>query len=152
MKKRVSFLLAIVLLLSVLTGCGGKKELDPQTLADDLLQNAEFTDSLSQLDPAVVAVLYGTDPADYDAVLSYAGTGATAEEITVFTAKDSAAADRLLTLAQDHVSARVEAFKNYGPGSAMSLEDAVVKKSGNHVVVIVCSDTKGAAKIADKYI
>ena len=33
-----------------------------------------------------------------------------------------------------------------------TLENAIVKKSGNHVVVVVCSDSETAAKIADKYI
>ena len=119
---------------------------------DELLSSARFTDSLNQLDDPVVPILYGVDAADYTSAIVYAGTGATAEEIAVFTARDDAAADRLLTAARTRVDDRIESFKNYGPAAAMSLENAIVEKSGKYVIVVVCSDSEGAAKIADKYI
>ena len=47
---------------------------------------------------------------------------------------------------------QIESYKSYGPAAAMTLENAIVEKSGNHVIVVVCTDSDGAAKIADKYI
>lgn len=151
MKRTIAFVLILTCLLTALSGCG-KKEVDPRALVDELLENADFTDSLNELDAVIVPMLYtGVDSADIQDVISYAGTGATAEEITVFTAKDGTAADRLLAAAKEHVADRIESFKNYGPAAAMALEDAVVEKSGNHVIVVVCSDSKTAAKIVDKH-
>ena len=151
MKRTIAILLILACLFTALAGCG-KKEVDPRALVDDLLKNAAFTDSLNELDAVIVPMLYtGADSADIQAVISYAGTGATAEEITVFTARDAAAADRLLAAAKEHVADRIESFKNYGPAAAMALEDAVVEKSGDHVIVVVCSDSKTAAKIVDDY-
>ena len=152
MKRKIAWLLALVCLVSALTGCGGKKELEPRAFVDELLSGAKFTDSLNQLDDPVVPLLYGVDAADYTSAIVYAGTGATAEEIAVFTAKDDAAADRLLTAARTRVDDQIESYKNYGPAAAMTLENDIVEKSGNYVVVVVCSDSEGAAKIADKYI
>ncbi len=152
MKRKIAWLLALVCLLTAFTGCGGKKELEPRAFVDELLSGAKFTDSLNQLDDPVVPLLYGVDAADYTSAIVYAGTGATAEEIAVFTARDDAAADRLLTAARTRVDDRIESFKNYGPAAAMSLENAIVEKSGKYVIVVVCSDSEGAAKIADKYI
>ena len=152
MKRKIAWLLALVCLVSALTGCGGKKELEPRAFVDELLSGAKFTDSLDQLDDSIVPLLYGVDAADYTSAIVYAGTGATAEEIAVFTARDDAAADRLLTAARTRVDDRIESFKNYGPAAAMSLENAIVEKSGKYVIVVVCSDSEGAAKIADKYI
>ena len=119
---------------------------------DELLAGAKFTDSLNQLDDAVVPLLYGVDAADYTSAIVYAGTAATAEEIAVFTAADAAAADRLLTAARARVDKQIESYKSYGPAAAMTLENAIVEKSGNYVIVVVCTDSQGAAKIADKYI
>ena len=152
MKRKIAWLLALVCLLSALAGCGGKKELEPRAFVDELLANAKFTDSLNQLDDPVVPLLYGVDAADYTSAIVYCGTAATAEEIAVFTAKDDAAADRLLTAARARVDKQIESYKSYGPAAAMTLENAVVEKSGKYVVVVICTDSQGAAKIADKYI
>ena len=151
MKKTVVLILAACLLLG-LTACGGKKEMDGQTLADDLLANADFTDSLSRLDDQVVPALYGLDAGDYTDCVVYCGTAATAEEIAIFQAVDEAAAGRIPTAAEARVASRIETYKDYGPAEAMKLEDAVVRQSGLYVVVVVCSDAAGAEKIVDQYI
>lgn len=153
MKKKIAFLLAVVCLLSVLTACGSsKKEIVPQTFVSEVLNGADFTDSLDQVDEAVAVLLYGLNEADYKSATVYCGTAATAEEIAVFEAVDAAAADRILSAAQARVTHQIETYKSYGPAAAMALEDAVVAKNGNFVVVVVCSDSDGAAKIAGQYV
>ena len=152
MKKTVAFLLAIVCLAALLTGCGGsKKTMEPRAFVDDVLANANFTDSLNQLSDDVVAQYYGVDSADYTSAIAYGGTAATAEQIAVFEAKDSAAAERILSALQTFVAEKVEAYKSYGPAAAMSLENAPVKIIGNCVVAVVCADSDSAAKIVDQY-
>ena len=152
MKKTVAFLLAIVCLASLLTGCGGsKKTMEPRAFVDDVLANANFTDSLNQLSDDVVAQYYGVDSADYTSAIAYGGTAATAEQIAVFEAKDSAAAERILSALQTFVAEKVEAYKSYGPAAAMSLENAPVKIIGNCVVAVVCTDSDSALKVVDQY-
>ena len=152
MKKTVAFLLAIVCLAALLTGCGGsKKTMEPRAFVDDVLANANFTDSLNQLSDDVVAQYYGVDSADYTSAIAYGGTAATAEQIAVFEAKDSAAAERILSALQTSVAEKVEAYKSYGPAAAMSLENAPVKIIGNCVVAVVCADSDSALKVVDQY-
>ena len=152
MKKTVAFLLAIVCLAALLTGCGGtKKTMEPRAFVDDVLANANFTDSLNQLSDDVVAQYYGVDSADYTSAIAYGGTAAPAEQIAVFEAKDSAAAERILSALQTFVAEKVEAYKSYGPAAAMSLENAPVKIIGNCVVAVVCADSDSALKVVDQY-
>ena len=152
MKTTVAFLLAIVCLAALLTGCGGsKKTMEPRAFVDDVLANANFTDSLNQLSDDVVAQYYGVDSADYTSAIAYGGTAATAEQIAVFEAKDSAAAERILSALQTFVAEKVEAYKSYGPAAAMSLENAPVKIIGNCVVAVVCADSDSALKVVDQY-
>ena len=152
MKKTVAFLLAIVYLAALLTGCGGsKKTMEPRAFVDDVLANANFTDSLNQLSDDVVAQYYGVDSADYTSAIAYGGTAATAEQIAVFEAKDSAAAERILSALKTFVAEKVEAYKSYGPAAAMSLENAPVKIIGNCVVAVVCADSDSAVKVVDQY-
>ena len=152
MKKTVAFLLAIVCLAALLTGCGGsKKTMEPRAFVDDVLANANFTDSLNQLSDDVVAQYYGVNSADYTSAIAYGGTAATAEQIAVFEAKDSAAAERILSALQTFVAEKIEAYKSYGPAAAMSLENAPVKIIGNCVVAVVCADSDSALKVVDQY-
>lgn len=152
MKKTVAILLAIVCLAALLTGCGGsKKTMEPRAFVDDVLANANFADSLNQLSDDVVAQYYGVDSADYTSAIAYGGTAATAEQIVVFEAKDSAAAERILSALQTFVAEKVEAYKSYGPAAAMSLENAPVKIIGNCVVAVVCADSDSALKVVDQY-
>lgn len=151
MKKLTVFLLAACLALP-LCGCGKKTALDGEALVSELLEKAQFTDSLDRLDDKTVPVLYGVDAADYTAAIVYAGTGATAEEIAVFTCADEAAAGRVLTAVQARVNSQIEAYKNYGPADTLMLQDAVVRQSGVYVVMVVCGDSDTAAKIVDKYL
>lgn len=152
MKKTVAFLLAIVCLAALLTGCGGsKKTMEPRAFVDDVLANANFADSLNQLSDDVVAQYYGVDSADYTSAIAYGGTAATAEQIAVFEAKDSAAAERILSALQTFVAEKIEAYKSYGPAAAMSLENAPVKIIGNCVVAVVCADSDSALKVVDQY-
>ena len=152
MKRKLTLLLALLCLLAAFTGCGGKKELVPQSFISEMLDGAEFTDSLAQVDEAVALLLYGVDAADCKSINVYCGTAATAEEIAVFEANDSAAAERILSAAQARVAHQIETYKSYGPAAAMALEDAVVAKTGNFVVVVVCSDSQGAKKLAEPYL
>ena len=153
MKKTIALLLAVVCVLGLLSGCGGKKkELDPQAFVDELLSGAKFKDSLNQLDGPVIPILYGVNEADYSSAIVYAGTAATAEEIAVFEAVDDAAAERLLTAARERVDHQIEVYQSYGPAQAMTLQNGVVKRSGNHVVVVICEDAENAQKICDKYL
>ena len=125
--------------------------MEPRAFVDDVLANANFTDSLNQLSDDVVAQYYGVDSADYTSAIAYGGTAATAEQIVVFEAKDSAAAERILSALQTFVAEKVEAYKSYGPAAAMSLENAPVKIIGNCVVAVVCADSDSALKVVDQY-
>ena len=153
MKKTIALLLAVVCVLGLLSGCGGKKkELDPKAFVDELLSGAKFKDSLNQLDGPVIPILYGVNEADYSSAIVYAGTAATAEEIAVFEAVDDAAADRLLEAAKARVASQIETYKSYGPAQAMTLENGTVAKTGSYVIVVICTDTEGAKTVTDKYI
>lgn len=150
MKKRVALLLAVICLLSVFTGCG-KKEVEPRKLADELLTGAKFVDSMNPISDTVIPILYEIDSSDYTDALVYCGTAATAEEIAIFHAADDAAASRLLLAAQARVDHQIEVYSTYGPEAARTLENGIVRQSGDYVVVVICSDSSGAQKIMDEY-
>ena len=152
MKTKIAVFLAVACLLTAVCGCGGKKDFVPQSFADELLSGAGFKDSLNRLDDPVVPILYDIDAEDYSEAIVYCGTAATAEEIAVFTAKNDPAAERILTAARSRVDHLIESYKAYGPAAAMTLENSVVTRTGNYVIVVVCSDSDGARRICEQYL
>ena len=151
MKKTMTLLLALTCLLAVLSGCGSKKEMEAQKLADELLSGAKFVDSMNPISDTVIPILYKIDAGDYTSALVYCGTAATAEEIAIFQAKDDEAAARLLEAARTRVDHQIEVYSSYGPEAARTLENGVVKQIGDYIVVVICSDTDGAKKIVEQY-
>ena len=124
-------------LLLILAGCGkGEvKDVDPSVLADTLKNAITFQDDLEAVDEA-----------DFEAFKVYTGTGATAEEIAVFKAKDEQAADRLYQAMQARVESQKTAFLNYNPNEMKKLQDPLIRKKGVTVVLCVSDDTPAAEK------
>ena len=151
MKRKTALFLVLVCLLGILAGCGGKKDVEPQKLADELMTGAKFVDSLNPISDTVIPILYDIDSADYTSALVYCGTAATAEEIAIFKAADDAAAKRLMEAAQARVDHQIEVYSSYGPEAARTLENGIVKQSGDYVIVVICADSDGAKKIVDQY-
>lgn len=135
-------------LLLILAGCGkGEvKDVDPSVLADTLKNAITFQDDLEAVDATAMGRMYEVDEADFEAFKVYTGTGATAEEIAVFKAKDEQAADRIYQAMQARVESQKTAFLNYNPNEMKKLQDPLIRKKGVTVVLCVSDDTPAAEK------
>ena len=135
-------------LLLVLTGCAKDepKEVDPAVLADTLNTALTFKDEMTAGNEAVLKMLFEIDEADIEAFKIYESSGATAEEIAVFKAKDEKAAERIYQAMQKRVEEQKTAFENYQPAEMKKLQDPLIKKQGVMVVLCVSDDTPAAEK------
>lgn len=136
MKRSVfSLLLALALILG-LSGCGSAGgKLDIQALAEDLLENGEFSDELWKIDDSMVEKLYNVE--DYTQALVYVGSGATAEELALFAFPSEDAAARGLQKAQARLESQIGDYRTYLPQEVPKLQNAVVKQWGSFVIVCV---------------
>lgn len=136
MKRRIlPFLLALALILG-LSGCGSAGgKLDIQALAEDLLENGEFSDELWKIDDSMVEKLYNVE--DYTQALVYVGSGATAEELALFAFPSEDAAARGLQKAQARLESQIGDYRTYLPQEVPKLQNAVVKQWGSFVIVCV---------------
>ena len=152
MKRTLSLLLSLML-LSTLCACGGSSPADfaPGDLAAELLDSDCFTDLLSEMDTDVALELYGIDKAEVESCAVYLGTGATAEEIAVFKAKDADGVKTIAEALNARVASQITAYENYVPAEVPKLKDAIVESSGVYAVYVTASDVKGAGAIIDKY-
>lgn len=137
MKRKVLLLALIGTLLIQMTGCSSNKtkEIDGEALAQYFIDHIEFEDELSAIDASMNDRMYEI-PEDVTGIV-YVGSGATSEEIAVFTAKTPEDADLMLTAANQHIEDQKESYANYLPLEAAKLENAFVKEYGNYVIVVV---------------
>lgn len=147
-KTKTAIVTLLSLLLAGLCACGGgngSTSVDIKTLPEAILEQVKFEDTLAELDQDAIENLY--DVPEGVTARVFLGSGATAEEIAVFTAQDEAAAKTMLENAKTHISERTESFENYIPEQVKLLDNAIVKQFGTSVVVCVAADTDTALKV-----
>lgn len=89
---------------------------------------------------------YGISEGDVVSGRLYLSSGATAEEIAVFEAKDDTAAERLLAAARERVEAQKTAFEDYAPAEMAKLNSAVVERNGKIIALCIADDSAAAQK------
>lgn len=145
MRKKVSVVAAIFVLIAVIAGCGPKtgsesKEYDLTALSNELLESEAFSDILSPVKLEIISPLYGFEAADIDESTVYCSTGATTEEIALFKCKDEAAAKRVLEKAEARAQSQKTIYASYAPAEPAKIDDGYVARDGVYVFYIISDD------------
>lgn len=154
MKKVIKNALCLVLCaltIFAFAGCSGTqtKEIDIEKLANDILTQVQFKDTLTKLDDDMISKLYGIDYAEQQIV--YISTGATAEEIALFKLKDESDAQNAYDAVNKRLDYQKSSFELYIPEEMVKLDAAVIDLYGNYVIFCV-SDGDTAKTVIDGYI
>lgn len=152
MKK--GLLCAAAVLLLLLPGCSGgsaAKTADVQKVADGLISSVKFKDQMSMLKQDTAVKLYGIDSGDVTKAAVYESTGATAEEVAAFEAKDEQAVGRVKEKAEQRVEDQKSGFQDYQPAEMAKLKNPVLVEKGKYVVLCVSDDNETAKKTIDGF-
>ena len=130
--KRCSFFLfSLLFFIAAAAGCSSSvKEVDFSAMSQDLLGSGAFTDLMNTVTPETAATLYGIESDDVKSCTVYCGTGATAEEIALFLATGTDAADRIKAAADARIQHQITAYESYVPAEVPKLENALVYENG----------------------
>ena len=155
MKKYLSVTLAALRLILSLTACGGNTPKDVNVSAADLAGQLSETvsDGTLSSEPVVSDILASTYFIDMEQVedsAAYMSTGATSCEVAVVKCKDSSYTSEVQDLFKSRVENRSELFASYAPEEVKKLDAAIIKVSGNYVVLCVTDDTAKAESILKK--
>ena len=107
--------------------------------AQALIDAGAFDGEMEQVDEYTVALLYGieeesiTDCASYMAINS----SVSADEVTVLVLADEGAAQAAETACQERVEDQIASYRTYGPDQVPRLEEAVISRRGNTVLLAV---------------
>lgn len=152
--KQTLALLCSLLFIVTASGCSAKKavQIDVDALANKLMSSVKFNDQLTKLDEKAALKLYGLQSSDVTKQSVFVGTGATAEEISVWQAKNADAAKRV----KDAVLARIEAqkvgFQDYVPKEMTKLKNPMLVTEGNTVILCLSNQNTTAKQVIDSLI
>lgn len=174
MKRAVSLLVSLVLLLGLLPGCGqsgdtpASPEPEPaglaepseapaaQALAEAVLPASGKEDGLEVegLDrdtdagrlAAYIEAICGLTADQWVDAAVIRGTGASAFEIVVLRLGDEDAAAGLETVLADYLTAREGAFTGYAPAEAEMVANGLVRREERTVGLFICPDPEGAGE------
>lgn len=145
-------LIALVLIFTA--GCSARSNVsaDMNAVADEILKGTKFSDQMSAVDQKMALKIYGLEAADVEKAKVYESTGATAEEVAAFEAKDESAAAVIDKAASERVKDQTSAFEGYQPKEMTKLKSPLLVQKGKYVVLVVADDTSAAKTIVNKYL
>jgi len=151
MKRHISFLLIAMLLLST-TACKSSKENKevtetPAALAEKLAAETITTDPLNSIAPEILASTYFVDMEQIEDSSALLSNGATSCEITVIKCKENTYTSEVKKLFETRVKNQADLYITYNAAEAKRLDSAIIKISGNYVVLCVCDDNSKAESI-----
>ncbi len=145
MKKLLPLAAALCLLLAACGGSGGDKTFDPEKTTQALLESGAFSVEPEQLDAALLYDFEGNG-LDGDAVTesrAYAISGM-AEQAAVLVCRDEDAAQQVEAMLKTYLADMEESYRNYAPAEVSKLEDAILERRDNAVLLVVANDPDAA--------
>lgn len=158
--KKVIYIIGIILVIIVgliFYMNTGKKEnkdvtINIAVLASKMKEQDLFEDTLEEIDKDTIIKNYGFDGNKIKNIVSYVGTGATAEEILVVELNNKTDLNEINNQITQRISERKEAFANYLPQEVYKLENPTLKVTNNYIILSVCKDSEKMNSFIEDYL
>lgn len=144
MKKLICVLLSAVLLTGVLAGCGAeKKEEKNVDLAAVYATMQQTLPEMMTLDAENMLNLLGIQAEDCtQAIAAVCAVGLQADEVWLLQAKDAQALERLKTLAESRMAAKLEETEDYLPDQYVIVKKGVTLTDGNYLAFLISPEVE----------
>ena len=138
MKRITAIILAALMMMAVLAGCGGAKNVDLNSVMTGINSQFGFSGLKTLEDTKALNRYYQINEAD---VKSFAGELSTAAsqytEVVIVEAKDSNAAQNIKTQLDAHLSSQLNNAKSYDADQVAMIEACSAKTVGNYAYLVV---------------
>ena len=152
----IIFTIFLIIIIGIVASINIFKEnnitLDMQKLALDLINQSIFEDDLSEIDRDSIVKKYNFPNDKIKNIISYMGSGATAEEILLIELFNREDTEEILNIIKEKLEERKQDFQNYLPKEVFKLENYYLKSVNNYIILCISNDEKQAEKIINKYI
>lgn len=150
MKRIISVIVAAVLMMAVLTACGGAKAADLNAIMSDINTQFGYTDLKTLEDTDALNRYYQISA---DGVKQFAAelstTASQYTEVVLVEATDSTAADSIKTQLAAHLGTQLNTAKSYDAEQVAMIEACSVQQNGNYVWLVVSDKYSEITAIID---
>lgn len=148
MKKMITLLLALVMVLLVCAGCGAKDKdliIEPQAVADELKDGLNWDAEMVAF--AEDDLRYYFDVTDETGIAGYQAATSTTEMVVAAQCNDEAAAQALESAMKQYLSDLKMEADRYQPEEVARIDKAVVARNGRALVLCVSGDDRAAERV-----
>lgn len=156
LKKAAAVLGAAIIMVTVFTGCGTKKDTtktpDPAAITAKLQSEIKFPEMIGIKKERLTKYykVPGESVKDFSAYVC--SSSASADEIAVFKAANASDAAKIETAVESRKNMKADEYQKYGkPQECANIKDCVLETKGNYVVFAITSDNKNAQKIVESF-
>ena len=140
----------VLTLILCLTGCTQTSvNLDPQAAAKTLADASTGGSSLSKLDLDAALALYNLSKEDVTDCCVYVGNSGFVDEVSVWEASGSAAADTIDKQVRERINTQKDVYADYRPDEIPKLNNAVISRHGQFIILFIDADAQAAQKAVD---
>lgn len=153
MKKEICMIILIIVIISgvlLFTNKDKNITIDINKLSQDIIENIKFEDELNKMDKETVSKLYDINTFTSQSV--YMSSGATAEEIAIFEFENKDECRIALEKVNKRIDEQKQNFKDYMPKEMKKLENAIIKKKNNYLIVCITDNQEEVERILNRYI
>lgn len=118
---------------------------------DAVLDAGVFEDEVASIDTSYSEMLMGIASSDFTDGIIMGGSGATAEIFAVFETADETAAASLKEKCEAYAAKQVQSYADYKPAEVDKLNHAVIKSSGQYVILCVAGNYETAETVISEY-
>ena len=122
-----------------------------QELAKELSSAPIYEDNLSEIDKDSIIKKYNFNEQKIKNIVSYVGTGATAEEILIIELLDKKDIEETKQIIETKIDERKLDFQNYLPKEVSKLENYYLISKGNYIILCISNNYNKADEIIMKY-
>ena len=118
--------------------------------ASQLLAAGNWSEEMIPLKDSRIISVYGVNEADFSTCAAYCSpSGAYAEELAVFVAKDAQSAQNIEAVLAAYRTEQSTYWKNYRADQATKIENALLRRYGNAVIFCACENTAPLSSVID---
>ncbi len=141
MRKNLLFVAALLACSMLICSCSKTKEYTGtvDNAASEIVSAVTFSEELTEIEDETAKKLFGITDKATD-VCAYIGSGATAEEVSVWKLENADDAKAVIDTLSKRIESLANDYADYDAEEVPKLEKAVVKSYGSFVVCCVCAN------------
>ena len=150
MKKNVLFVAVLLVFSMLICSCSKTKEYTGtvDSAAGEIVKTVTFSEELTEIEDETAKKIFGITDKVTD-VCAYIGSGATAEEVSVWKLENAEDANAVIDTLSKRIESLAKDYADYDAEEVPKLEKAVVKSYGSFVVCCVCANGDAEKTIDD---